>query len=194
MSQDKNEKNGATNPGSEPSEMNQPVKEANVAASEARQEGPLGQKEQRPPARRMQHSSLNRLRDDFQALFDRLFGGWAGPIDWMRGPERFWDLEVQDTDKEVFVRAEAPGFEPNDFTIDLCGNTLTIRAEHKESKEEKQEGAQLAERHGSRMDRSITLPAPVDVSKADARYHNGVLEVHLPRTEEAQKRRIEVKG
>jgi HSP20 family protein len=193
MAQDKKEKDGATTPGGEPSEMNQPVKQVNAAAEESRQEAALGQKEQRPLARRMQHP-LVRLRDDFQALFDRLLGGWAGPMDWMRGPERFWDLDVQDTDKEVIVRAEAPGFQPGDFTIDLCGNTLTIRAEHKESKEEKQEGLQVSERRWGRMDRSVTLPAPVDAGKVDARYHNGVLEIHLPRTEEAQRRRIEVKG
>jgi HSP20 family protein len=190
MAQNSKQKDGETISTTQPSMTNQPSGEA---GSERRHESAGERQEQQPLARGMRHP-LVRLRDDFQSLFDRLLGGWAGPIDWMRGPERFWDLDVHDTDKEMVVRAEAPGFEPDDFTIDLCGHTLTIHAEHKQSKEEKQEGIQVSERRWGRMDRSVTLPAPVDASKVDARYHNGVLEIHLPRTEEAQRRRIEVKS
>src|SRR5262245_58188646 len=146
-------------------------KNQNDEATPAGQTAPGSpQQESRTTPRRLQHP-LSRMREDFGALLDRLMGGWSGPMNWLRGPERFWDLHVQDTPKEVIVRAEAPGFEPEDFTVDVIGSTLTIRAEHREKTEEKQGGVEHAERCCGRMDRSITLPASVDVSKADARYH-----------------------
>jgi HSP20 family protein len=180
MAQEKN-----ADPASVPYEQATPAAEQREPAAASQEPHSL--------ARRMQHP-LHRLREDFQSLFDRLIGGWAGPVDWMRGPERFWDLDVEDTDKEVIVRAEAPGFEPNEFNISLSGNTLTIQAEHREKTEEKQQGYEVTQRRYGRMDRAVTLPAPVDPNKVQASYRNGVLEVRLPRTEEAQKRRIEVKS
>ena len=45
-------------------------------------------------------------------------GGW--------GRERFWDVNVDETDKEVVVRAEAPGFEPGEFDVDVRGDMLTL--------------------------------------------------------------------
>src|SRR5438552_12341679 len=58
---------------------------------------------------------LTRLRDEMDALFNRFFGGWptVGEQGW--GPERLWDVDVEEGDKEILVRAEAPGFEPQDF-------------------------------------------------------------------------------
>jgi HSP20 family molecular chaperone IbpA len=95
-----------------------------------------------------------------------------------------WDVNMDETDKEVVVRAEAPGFEPGEFDIDVRGDMLTIRAEHKETEDQAKEGA--ARQWGSRrLERSFTLPVTVDPDKVEAHYRNGVLEVHLPRTEQA---------
>src|SRR5262249_43702313 len=137
------------------------------------------------PARRSEHP-LSRLRDEMDAVFDRFFRGWPAPLEWVQ-PERFWDVDVQDTDKEIVVRAEAPGFEAKDFDVDISGNTLMIRAEHRQEAEEKQEGYRSMERRYSRFQRSIPLSTAVDAGKVEARYRNGVLEVRLPRTEETQK-------
>jgi HSP20 family protein len=143
----------------------------------------------RLPARRNEHP-LARLRDEMDLLFDRFFGRWLAPVDWGWMPDRFWDLDVKETDKEFLVRAEAPGFEAKDFDINISGNTLTIRAEHHQEEEKEQEGYRYSERQ---FQRSIPLPAAVDADKVEARYRNGVLELHIPRTEEAHRRRIEVK-
>jgi HSP20 family protein len=132
---------------------------------------------------------LNRIRDDFDALFDRFFTNWPAPFEgW--GREGAWGLQVEDAEKEVVVRADAPGFEAGDFDIQISGNLLTLRAEQKKEEKEKESGSYYAER---RLQRSVTLPAGVDPEKVEARYRNGVLELKLPKTPEAQAKRIEVK-
>jgi HSP20 family protein len=92
----------------------------------------------------------------------------------------------------VVVRAEAPGFEATDFDVQVSGDVLTIRAEHKEESREGGEGGPAESRYGC-FERWVTLPGGTDRDKVEARYRNGVLEVHLPKTPEAQGRRIEVK-
>jgi len=107
--------------------------------------------------------------------------------------EAAWDweppgLDLEEMENEVVVRAEVPGFEPNELELMLRDNTLTIRAEHREPVEGK-----AAERRHARLERTVTLPAGVEPDKIEARYRNGVLEVHVPRAPEAKPRRIEVK-
>jgi HSP20 family protein len=129
-----------------------------------------------------------RLREEFKTLFDRFFGGWPTPFEPER--ERFWNLEMEETDKEVVIRAEAPGFEAEEFHVEVRGDALMLRAEHKHEKKEKEKAYEYAER---KYERYVTLPAPVATEKVEAVYRNGVLEVHLPKTEEATAFRVTVK-
>src|SRR5262245_19763356 len=145
-----------------------------------------------PPALPAEHP-LRWLRDEMDALFDRFFGRWPAAGERGCGLERFWDVGVEEGDNEIVVRAEAPGFEPKDFYIHVSGNTLTMQAEHKEEEEKKEEGHLRWERRYGRFQRSIPLSTAVNADKVEARYHSGVLEVHLPRTEPRSQRRIEVK-
>jgi HSP20 family protein len=136
---------------------------------------------------------LRRLRDEMDQLFDRFFGPWPAAWQPMGHSERLWDVDVQEADNEIVVRAEAPGFEAKEFDIHISGNTLSIQAEHKEEGEEKEEGYRQWHRRYGRFQRSIPLSTAVDPDKVDAKYRNGILEVHLPRTEPSPRRRIEVK-
>jgi len=147
----------------------------------------------KPLARTTEHP-LSRLRDEIDSLFGRFFGGWSAPLDWGQGQQRFWDMDVQETDREILVRAEAPGFEAKDFDIHVSGNTLTISAEHKEEAEQAQGTYRTWERRYGRFQRSVPLPAAVNADQVEATYRNGVLELRLPRAEEARRRRIEVKS
>src|SRR5262249_51556434 len=145
---------------------------------------------------------LVRLREEISDMFDRFFGrlpAWSdigvwpefSRGDWMR----FRGPEVEVTDKEILVRAEVPGFEPGDFDIQVSGNILTISAEHnKETEETKEEGFRSWERRYRQFRQSITLPAAVNADKVEAQYKAGVLELRLPRLEEAQRKKIEIKG
>ncbi len=144
------------------------------------------------PERRYDYP-LARMREEFESLFDRFFGNFpmAGEgFDFERG----WGFDVDESGKDVVVRAEAPGFEPKDFDVELCGNVLHIRAEHKaEEKPKDKEKAEYTEHRYARFERMVTLPEYTDRNKVEATYRNGVLEVHVPKTAEAQGKRIEVK-
>jgi HSP20 family protein len=125
------------------------------------------------------------IRQEFDSLFNRVFGHWPGLAGWDDTPS--WDLGVQDNGTEYLVRAEAPGFEASDFDVQLAGDRLHIRAE---SKQQGKEGEPLNDRY---FERTVTLPGGADFDKVEAKYRNGVLEVRLPKTPDALGRRIEVK-
>jgi HSP20 family protein len=130
------------------------------------------------------------LRREFDSFFDDFFTRWPAPMTTGWGG---WGVDMEDAGKEVIVRAEAPGFEPSEFDVQLCGDQLCIRAEHKEEgKEGEGEGQAVSRRYGV-YERRLTLPAGVEADKVEARYRNGVLEVHLPKTPDAVGRKIQVK-
>lgn len=130
---------------------------------------------------------LSLFHNDFDTVFDRIFGRWSSAFDdnWLG----WGGLETKDTDHEVIFRVDAPGFEADDFDIQVSGNTLKIYAEHKEG--DSKDGESLAERY---FERAMTLPGGIDAQKVEAHYRNGVLEVRLPKTEEARPRKITVKA
>jgi HSP20 family protein len=131
---------------------------------------------------------LPRLRDEFKTLYDRFFGGWPMLFEAPMELEPFWNLELKDAEKELVVWAEVPGFETAELVVELRNNRLFIKAEKKH--EEKEKGCEYAER---RYERMVELPVEIDPTKVTATYRSGVLEVHLPKTEEAKGLRIPVK-
>jgi HSP20 family protein len=132
---------------------------------------------------------LARLRQEFDSLLDRFWSGWPSlGGDWF-AEHGGWRLGVNEDDREYLVRAEAPGFDVGDFDVQIRGNHLVIRAEHKV---ERQEGAGSAYHYGT-FYRSIPIPQGVEADKIDARYRNGVLELRLPKGEGARGKRIAVK-
>jgi HSP20 family protein len=141
---------------------------------------------------------LARLREEFDTLLTRFFDDrwWEdrfGPSNLLSEshPGWNWDLGWEDKENEYVFQAELPGFEPEDFEVKVSGNVLMVRAEHKDEKQDKDGGSSY---HYGSFSRSVTLPRGVDSQKIDARYHSGVLELHLPKTEEARGKRIEVKA
>jgi HSP20 family protein len=117
-------------------------------------------------------------------LFESFFSGW--PVLEERGWARPWGLDVTTEGNEMVVRAEVPGFDPDDLDVRVQGELLTIRAERK------QEGEQ--ERSYGRFEEAIRIPAGTDPDKVKAAYHNGILELRLPLPAEAQGKRIPVRG
>jgi len=130
------------------------------------------------------------FREEMNRLFDRFFHGW--PAAWEAGRWDGWDMDVQEEDGAVTVRAEAPGFEPGDFDVQVRGDRLILRATHGAQSEEKERG--YREWHRQEFYRSVALPAGAESDKVDAEYRNGVLTVKVPLGEQHRPRRIQVKG
>jgi HSP20 family protein len=102
-----------------------------------------------------------------------------------------WDLTMENRDNEILVRAELPGFTPEEVHVEVVGGRMTIDAEHAAPAGEKEE---RRPRGHVRVRREIVLPPGIDVNRGEATYRSGVLEVHLPRTREVTPRRIEVRA
>jgi HSP20 family protein len=129
---------------------------------------------------------FDRLQREFNSLFGRFMGPWLAPVQRTGTTPRFWDLDVSANDEEVVVRAEVPGFDEKELDLRLDRDVLTIRAE----KEQKDGGR---EEYHSYFE-TVALPPGVNPDGARAEYRNGVLEVHVPRSEDAQPRRITIQG
>jgi len=132
---------------------------------------------------------LSRLRDEFDHLLDRF--AKTCPSLWGDAEHGWrWGLEVEDQDDAVVVRAEAPGFEPGDFDVQVQDGRLTLRAARK-TETKNGEGREWSQRE---CYQSVTVPPGIDKDKVEARYHNGVLTITLPKTPEAKGRRVPVKN
>lgn len=132
---------------------------------------------------------VNRLRDEFEHLFDRFAGKLPGVWE---GHAWKWGIEVKDEEKAVIVRAEAPGFEPGDFEITLHENYLILKAVKKIEKEEKKGKAKEVFEH--KCYESVLLPPGIDKEKVAATYHSGVLTVTLPKTPAALGKRVPIQA
>ena len=102
-------------------------------------------------------------------------------------------VDISEDDKEYVVKAEIPEMKKEDIKINVHDDVLTVSGERKYEKEDKGKKYHRVERaYGSFM-RSFALPENVDGSKLSAEYKDGMLKVHLPKSEEAKKKAIEVK-
>lgn len=103
-------------------------------------------------------------------------------------------LDVSEQDGSYSVKAEIPGVRKEDIDVQVDGNLVTISAEVKTEKEEKEGGRVLRrERQQGYASRSFTLACPVDDAKVEAKYENGVLALMLPKKGGSATKRIAVK-
>jgi len=101
-------------------------------------------------------------------------------------------LDVVENDKEIVVTAELPGLKPEDVTIEVDNNVLTMKGEKKSEFEKKDSQYHIWERSYGTFQRMIPLPRTVKADAIEAKIENGVLVVKLPKTAEAVGRRIPI--
>ena len=90
-------------------------------------------------------------------------------------------LDVVDNGGELWVYADLPGFNPEQISVSGDGTTLLITAERPAKVEEGR--AVLVNERSTRAERTVQLPAEVDVTGADMRYERGVCHIVLPKAE-----------
>jgi HSP20 family protein len=130
---------------------------------------------------------FNYLRRQIDRVFDEPFAAWNVP--W-QGRESFFapQVDVNETDKEISVSVELPGLESKDVEVSAEQDMLTIRGE-KRSAESSGEGEhRWTERTYGKFERTIPLPSEVKADAAKAEFKNGVLRIHLPKSENAKPR------
>jgi HSP20 family protein len=130
------------------------------------------------------------MQDEMNRMFDTFFGTPATRTGWE--PAFRPALDVEENAEEFIVRVDIPGTSQKDVKVSLMGETLTIRGERKNERTTKDGNVRRVERSYGAFERSITLDAPVRNDKVTATYRDGVLEIHVPKAEEARVREIEV--
>lgn len=130
----------------------------------------------------MLQKEMNRLFDDFghgRSLLPML---WHEPFG-----EFHAKIDVKDTEKEVVITCELPGIDPKDVEVTLRQDSITIKGEKKEEKEEKENGYYRMERSYGSFHRTLPLPFGIDRDKATANTKDGVMKITLPKTGESLK-------
>jgi len=103
-------------------------------------------------------------------------------------------LDVYQTPNEVVVKAALPGLKPEDVSIDITGETLTIKGETKAEQEIEKEDYLYQERRYGAFSRSVALPSGLKPDNAEATMEDGVLTLTIPKAEEVKPKAIKVKA
>jgi HSP20 family protein len=130
----------------------------------------------------------------FEDLFGDLGKGfWVKPLAFPAGTEMSMKVDVKEDDKGYTVHADIPGVKKEDIQVDVDGNVVSLRAESKQEKEEKQgEKVIYSERQFGMVSRSFSLPTEVDEKGAKAEYKDGVLNLMLPKKANGGGKRVSV--
>src|SRR5688572_4866418 len=122
---------------------------------------------------------------------DRLFEDFMG-----RAPSRMGDgraepaVEVSDTPEAVIVKAHMPGVSKDHIQVDVTDDVLTLKGEMKEEETKEEKNYHRREFRYGRFARSIPLPAAVQSDQATAQLKEGILEVHIPKSEKSKAKQI----
>ena len=125
---------------------------------------------------------MSRVWGDFPLRFSGGdgIGGWYPPVD------------ISEEEDRIVLRAELPGVSKDDIDINVENGTITLRGEKKQQKKVDSESAYRMERFYGSFSRSFVLPTTIDPENIKASFSDGVLEVVLPKADEAKPRKIRV--
>ena len=123
-----------------------------------------------------------------------VFRGFLRPLRWevpMEAPQI--KLDVAEDNSAYTIKAEIPGVRKEDIDVRVDGNVVSLSAEVKKTKEEKEEGRVLrSERYYGMVRRSFSLGSDVDQGKSVAKYQDGVLTLTLPKRSSGESRRLQI--
>jgi HSP20 family protein len=128
------------------------------------------------------------LHREMNRLFDDVWRGFGTPARFgsplMEGRFGWPSIELTETDRAVTISAELPGLSEKDVQVEIANGVLTLRGE-KKSERTDNGGRYFSERCYGSFARQIPLDG-VEEDKADAKFHDGVLTITLPKSEQAR--------
>ena len=139
---------------------------------------------------------LVREMEEFSEHLNRFLGGRVRAngdkelltvTDWMPA------VDIQETDREYLLKAELPEVKKEDVKVTVENGVLTIQGERKKEKEEKGKKFHRIERSYGTFLRTFSVPVDAEESKVAADFKDGILRVHLPKTEKPRPKAMEVK-
>jgi len=131
-----------------------------------------------------------RLTEMMDRLFDETFNrAWNGfpSVEALSVP-----VDIQTKDDEFILYASVPGLRAEDLSIEVLGNSVTVRGEVFAPANDEKTGWLLQERVVGKFSRTFTLPAELNNAKAEANLEHGVLTLRLPKAETAKPKSIKI--
>lgn len=142
---------------------------------------------------------LHRFHQEIDRLFENAFQGfgletslWPATEQGVFKPR----LDLGATEDAYAISVEVPGVEAGDLHVDIANDTLTIRGEKKQEREEKDRHYYRLERSYGSFQRILSLPEDADREHISASFKNGILDVKIPRKPlpEKEVRQIEIQS
>jgi len=160
------------------------------------------------PIRRQEKQTFHpdpfvQFRQEIDQLFDTAFGGFGFPstgfgreltpmaqTDWLKPT-----LDIGASEKEYTITVELPGVDEKEVQLELINDTLKIKGEKKQQKEEKEKNYYRMERSYGSFQRVLSLPEDADQEKINAVYKNGIMKITIPRkaAPKTEVKQIEIK-
>ncbi|SRR5581483_2701268 len=131
------------------------------------------------------------MQSEMNRALDAYFGGRAarpGALDRVWAPP----IDIYETKDDLVVAAELPGVKEKDIHLSIVGDVLSLRGQRMADQQVKEEHYHRIERWTGSFERHVQLPIPVQADRVRANYRDGVLEVRLPKVEEAKPREIKI--
>jgi HSP20 family protein len=119
-------------------------------------------------------------------LLSRLSGDGDMTLEWSPS------ADISETEKEYLIRAELPGVRKEDVKVNLADGMITIEGERKQEKDEKGEKFHRVERFYGSFSRRFSLPDHIKAEAVRSEYRDGVLSVHIPKTDKEKAKQIPV--
>jgi HSP20 family protein len=135
------------------------------------------------------------LQRQMNSLFDDFFSGFdVAPRGLVAGGFGSFSpsIDVKESDKDFIIRAELPGVEEKDIDVMVTNDAVTIKGEKKEEKEDKGKNYYYMERSYGSFNRVIPLATQTEANKAEASFKNGVLNITIPKSAQANAKATKV--
>jgi HSP20 family protein len=137
---------------------------------------------------------LQSFQDEMNRMFNQFFhGGASEEGSWGHST---WTppVDIYETDDALVFQADLPGVAKDEVSIEVQNNTLILRGERQHDAAVREDHYHRVERAYGPFQRSFVLPTMVDQEKVQATYHEGILELRLPKLESAKPRRIAIQS
>lgn len=129
------------------------------------------------------------VRSVFNDLFDENFGRSSAQPSISKW---YPAVDVLESKESYLIRAELPGMKREDIKVEVKDGTLVLSGERKSEKPAEGVEYRHAERVAAKFWRSFSLPETVKQDAIEATYKDGILEIRVPKAEEAKPRQIEI--
>jgi len=132
---------------------------------------------------------IDTLRKEMNNLLEQFTSGLPNNGD---GFAFMPSAEMDETEKEIHLKLEVPGMQPDDLDIEVMDDAVFVKGERKSETKAEENGKFRSEFHYGKFERLIPMPANVAKDQVVAEYKDGVLNLTIPKTEETAKESVKV--